>query len=90
MRTIRGLGKRSAPEYFFMTAVLARPVMIVQGQLDRDATPADVHAAVDQARKVYGLYGAADKLALDEPWDYNRLPEATQDRVIDWMGKNMK
>ena len=31
----------------------------------------------------------ADKLMLDEPWDYNRLPEAAQDRIIQWMSANM-
>ena len=51
--------------------------------------PPDVHAAVEQARKVYALYGAADKLALHEPWDYNRLPDATQDWIIQWMNGNM-
>ena len=46
--------------------------------------------AVEQAKKVYGLYNAADQVMLDEPWDYNRLPLATQDRVIKWMGEKMK
>jgi lysophospholipase L1-like esterase len=32
---------------------------------------------------------SADKLMLDEPWDYNRLPEATQDRTIQWRSANM-
>ncbi len=45
---------------------------------------------VEEARKVYSLYNAEDKLALDEPLDYNRLPEATQDRIIQWMGQNMR
>ena len=53
--------------------------------LDRDANPADVHSAIDEARKVYALYGAADKLELSEPWDYNRLPEKAQDEIIRWM-----
>ncbi len=73
-----------------IAAIAPRPVMIVQGQLDRDATPGDVHTAVEQARKIYTLYNASDKLALEEPWDYNRLPEVTQDKVIGWMGQNMK
>jgi hypothetical protein len=50
-----------------IAAIAARVAMIVGPQLDRDGTPADVHAAVEQARKVYTLYGAADKLGLDEP-----------------------
>ena len=73
-----------------IAAIAPRPVYIVQPTLDRDANPADVHAAVDQAAKVFALYGAKDKLALDEPWDYNRLPNAVQDRAIAWMKENMK
>ena len=41
-----------------IAAIAPRPVFVLQPQLDRDATPADVHAAVDQARKVYALYHA--------------------------------
>ena len=62
-----------------------RPVLIVQPTMDREANPADVHAAVESARKVYALYGAGDSLGLDEPVDYARLPNATQDRIIAWM-----
>jgi len=65
--------------------VAPRPVLIVQPTMDREATPPDVHAAVGEARKVYALYGAADSLGLDEPVDYARLPNATQDRAIAWM-----
>jgi hypothetical protein len=57
--------------------------------MDRDANPGEVRQAVEEAKKIYTLYNAAGKLQLDEPWDYNRLPEATQDRIIQWMGENM-
>jgi pimeloyl-ACP methyl ester carboxylesterase len=73
-----------------IAAIAPRPVYIVSPTFDREAIPADVHAAVERARKVYALYNATDKLALDEPWDYSRLPNATQDRIIQWMGQNMK
>ena len=72
-----------------MAAIAPRPVYVLQPLLDRDANPADVKTAVDQASKVYSLYSATDQLVLDEPWDYNRLPEATQDRIIKWMGDHM-
>jgi hypothetical protein len=62
----------------------------VEPQLDRDATPADVHTAVDQARKVYALYGASAKLESREPWDYNRLPDKTQDEIVQWMKENLR
>jgi dienelactone hydrolase len=73
-----------------IASIAPRPVVICQPQLDRDATPADVHAAVEAARKIYTLHNAADKLLLDEPWDYNRLPNATQERLITWMRANTK
>jgi len=70
-----------------LAAIAPRPVMVVAPQLDRDATAADVHGAMEKARKVYGLYKAEEKLGFDEPWDYNRLPTGTQDRAIEWMKK---
>jgi pimeloyl-ACP methyl ester carboxylesterase len=78
-------------DYDELLATLApRPVLVVQPRWDRDATPADVHAAVERARKAYALYKAPEKLALDEPWDYNRLPADTQDRAIAWMKQLQK
>ncbi len=73
-----------------IAAIAPRPVYVCQPQLDRDANPGEVHTAVNQAKKVFSLYNASDKLVLDEPWDYNRLPEATQDRIIKWMSENMR
>ena len=73
-----------------IAAIAPRPVYVLSPQFDRDATPADVKKAIEQAKKVYALYNAADNLMLDEPWDYNRLPLGTQDRVIRWMGEKMK
>ncbi len=71
-------------------AIAPRPTLVVQPQLDRDANPADVRAAVEQAQKVYGLYGPAARLTLYDPWDYNRLPDKTKDWIVDWMDKNLK
>ncbi len=67
-----------------------RPVLVVQPQLDRDATPADVQSAIEQAKKVYALYGSAAKLQLQDPWDYNRLPTRMQDEIVKWMGANLR
>jgi dienelactone hydrolase len=77
-------------DFHELLATLApRPALVIQPQLDRDATPAEVHTAVEQARKVYALYDVPAKLALHEPWDYNRLPDATQDWIIQWMSSNL-
>ncbi|MDR0352403.1 MAG: dienelactone hydrolase family protein [Opitutaceae bacterium] len=66
-----------------------RPVLIVQPRRDRDASPADVRAAVDRARRAYEQSGAASRLALQEPDDYGRLAAATQDAAIAWMRENL-
>jgi dienelactone hydrolase len=68
--------------------IAPRPVLVVQPQLDRDATPNDVLTAVNEAKRVYSLYGAGNKLEFSEPWDYNRLPNNTQDRIVQWMDSN--
>jgi len=73
-----------------IAAIAPRPIYILSPQLARDATPADVKSAVEQAKKVYRLYNAPDNVMLDEPWDYNRLPLGTQDRAIQWMAGKMK
>jgi dienelactone hydrolase len=73
-----------------LAAIAPRPVLVVQPQMDCDATPADVRRSVEAARKVYALYRASDMLAMDEPMDYQRLPTATQDRIVAWMKQHLK
>jgi len=62
-----------------IAAIAPRAVVVLAPKYDRDATPADVHAALEQARKVYSLYNASNNLMVDEPWDYARLPAYTMD-----------
>ncbi len=81
-----GREKEIPYDYDELIATLApRPVLVVQPSMDRDATPADVRAAVEAARKTYSTQQAGDKLALHEPNDYQRLPTATQDTAIAWL-----
>lgn len=87
------VGHESQIPYDFsdLVAMIApRPVLIVQPLLDREATPADVSAAVDQARKIYSLYDNGGKLALEEPWDLNRLPTSIVNQTVQWMSVNEK
>jgi pimeloyl-ACP methyl ester carboxylesterase len=70
--------------------IAPRPTLVVQPLLDRDANPAEVESAVNQAKKVYALYDASDKLGYRQPWDYNRLPNALQDQIIDWMKSTLR
>jgi dienelactone hydrolase len=71
-----------------MALISPRPVLIVQPQHDRDADVADVRAAVKRAWAIYAFDKAGNRLVLQEPDDYARLTNATQDRIIDWVKKN--
>jgi pimeloyl-ACP methyl ester carboxylesterase len=68
--------------------IAPRPVLIVQPQRDRDADPAAVRAAVKNAQQIYSQHNAGPKLALQEPDDYGRLTDKTQDEAIKWMKNN--
>jgi dienelactone hydrolase len=85
------MGHESQIPYDFddiLGMIAPRPVLVVEPQLDRDASPKDVEHAVDQAKRVYSIYGAGDKLALQEPWDYNRLPNNMLNSTVDWLKAN--
>jgi pimeloyl-ACP methyl ester carboxylesterase len=73
-----------------IATIAPRAALIVEPQLDRDGTPADVHTAVEEARRIYALQNAGNNLGLYEPWDFTRLPNATQDWIIDWMKKTIR
>ena len=73
-----------------ISLIAPRPVLVVQPSMDRDSSPDDVRIAVTRARAIYTLNGAPDKLGLLEPNDYARLTTATQDKIIEWMQKNIQ
>ncbi len=82
------IGKESKVPYDYdelISAIAPRPVYIVQPTMDRDATPADVQQAVEAARKAYALHNAGDRLVLQQPRDYQRMPAATQNAAIEWL-----
>ncbi len=70
-----------------IAAAAPRHVLVVEPTMDRATTPADVREAVVRARKVFALYGAADRLTIHEPVDYTRLTNATQDAAVRWMNE---
>lgn len=85
------IGHESQIPYDFddlLGMIAPRPVLVVEPQLDRDASPKDVENAVTQAKQVYTLYGAGEKLGIQEPWDYNRLPNYMLDGAVDWLKAN--
>lgn len=85
------VGRESDVPYDYdelIATIAPRPVLVVQPQFDREADPAAVRAAVERARSVYQLHGAADQLGSHEPPDYRRFPTAMQDAAIRWLAEH--
>lgn len=68
-----------------IAAYAPRPLLAINPRYDRFADSGHVHAAVEAARAVYRLYGAADALTYHSPDTYNQFNPDMQDRVIDWL-----
>ena len=96
----RGAEERLPYDFEDLIAMTApRGVLVIQPSLDRDADPAAVRAAVENAAKVYAWEGAACRigplvtgpdgapvqLELREPEDYGRLTLQTQIPLIAWL-----
>lgn len=71
-----------------LASIAPRPLLVVAPTWDRDATFEDVKACVEEARQVYGLYGASSKITLHAPIDYSRFSYAMQQYVYTWAKKN--
>jgi alpha/beta superfamily hydrolase len=68
-----------------MASFAPRPLLVISPQLDREAPLKHVTAGIEAARKVYALYGAAERLEQVSPEQYNRLGPDVQTLVIDWL-----
>lgn len=68
-----------------MASFAPRPLLVVSPQLDREAPLKHVTAGVEAARKVYALYGVAERLEQKSPEQYNRFGPDVQALVVDWL-----
>jgi pimeloyl-ACP methyl ester carboxylesterase len=73
-----------------LAAIAPRPLLIAAPLWDRYATFADVNQCVNEAGKVYDLLGAAGKIELYAPRDFNRFSAETLKKVLDWSAENFK
>jgi dienelactone hydrolase len=71
-----------------LACIAPRPVLVVAPTWDRDADFGDVKACVEEARKVFGLYGAEGEIDLYAPDDYNRLTMEMKQNIYIWMQEN--
>src|SRR5439155_15894608 len=69
-------------DYHEVLAMLApRPAVVVAPRIDYQATLTDVKGCVEDARRVYKLFAAEERLQFQELEDYNHFSPETQ-RVV--------
>jgi|HubBroStandDraft_4_1064222.scaffolds.fasta_scaffold1233729_2 hypothetical protein len=74
----------------FDFGTMPRPLRISESGLDRQASDCpqlvrqqSESLLADPALPSAGVHDAADKLAVKDPWDYNRLPTWAEDDIIE-------
>jgi len=72
-----------------LACIAPRQILVVAPRWDRFADFRDVQHCVASATELYTLLGAAENVELSTPDDYNRFSEQTQQKVLDWVQKNL-
>lgn len=81
-----GEEKRIPYDYHEMLAAIApRPLLVMSPLWDRFASIGDVRECIDEAQKVYQLFGAGSKIDFKVPNDYNRFSPEMEQEVVDWL-----
>ena len=71
-------------DYHEVLAMIApRPVLVFAPKVDYQAVLQDVKACVEDARRVYDLFAAKDRLRFEELDDYNHFSPETQKVVFE-------
>jgi dienelactone hydrolase len=68
-----------------LACIAPRPVLVIAPAMDKDAVAGDVRRCVDEARKVYRLSSATDRIELFTPNDYNRFSTEMRDKAYQWL-----
>jgi cephalosporin-C deacetylase-like acetyl esterase len=68
-----------------LACVAPRPVLVIAPVMDKDATAQDVRYSIEQARKIYSLYGAPDNLQIFAPDDYSRFSNEMREKTYEWL-----
>jgi len=65
-------------------------VLVIAPLVDKDAHHDDVVKYINEAGKVYGLYGAAGNINIFSPNDINRFSSEMRDRMYGWHAELLK
>lgn len=82
------VGNESRIPYDFdemIASIAPRPVLVIAPAMDKDANLEHVEAAVTNARSIYSLYNAQDKLNIFVPDDYSKFSPEMQEKAYQWL-----
>ncbi len=81
-----GYEDRIPYDYHELLGTIApRPVLVIAPVLDKDSHHNDVKVCVQEAAKVYELYGSSEKIELFSPEDINRLSPEVREKIFSWL-----
>lgn len=68
-----------------LASIAPRPALVIAPKMDKDAVEADIVSCVEEAKKIYQLYGVDDQVQLSVPDDYNRFSTEMRETVYQWL-----
>lgn len=73
-----------------LACISPRPLLVIAPVMDKDAHLEDVQKCVEQAGKIYGLYGTSDSIQVFSPDDYNRFSDEMREKTYMWLQERLK
>ena len=68
-----------------LACIAPRPLLTIAPVMDKDATLQDIRYCVEQAKKIYNLYGTPDNIQIFSPEDYNRFSNEMREKTYEWL-----
>ncbi len=82
------VGNESRLPYDFheiLACIAPRPILVIAPVMDQDANHEDVTNSVEQAGKVYSLYGNPGGIQIFSPDDFNRFSSGMRENMLEWL-----
>ncbi len=73
-----------------LSVIAPRPVLVIAPELDRDAHHEGVKLALEEAGRIYSLYGNKDNLGSFYPYDYSRFSPDMRMEMYDWLEDRLR
>lgn len=71
--------------YELLASIAPRPHLVISPVYDKDAHHNDIELCVEQAEKIYNLYGSHSKIEIFSPDDYNRFSAKMREQMYEWL-----